>query len=96
MKNCKYKYYNAIKSLVLFILMALPFLQAKGQPITPEAELDYIVEQFTLPGGQFANNVNSIVQGPNGFLWFGTHGGLIRYDGYEFVTYKKVPGDTHW
>ena len=94
MKNWKYKYYNAIKSLVLFILMALPFLQAKGQPITPEAELDYIVEEFTLPGGRRGNNVNAIVQGPHGFIWFGTHGGLHRYDGHEFVSYKNVPGDT--
>ena len=83
-----------MKSSLLFILLALPFLQAHGQPVTPTAELDYTIEEFTLPGGRLGNNVNSIVQGPYGFLWFGSHGGLHRYDGHEFVTYKNVPGDT--
>ncbi len=83
-----------MKRSLIFILLALPFLQAFGQQVTPQAELDYTIEEFTLPGGQLGNNVNCIVQGPYGFLWFGSHGGLHRYDGYEFVTYKHVPGDT--
>ncbi len=35
--------------------------------------------------------VSSIVQDSHGFLWFGTQGGLNRYDGYEFKSYKKEP-----
>ncbi|MDH4057816.1 MAG: SMP-30/gluconolactonase/LRE family protein, partial [Cyclobacteriaceae bacterium] len=78
----------------LFILPSLFFLYGYGQPVTPAAELDYVIEEFTLPGGRQGNNVNAIVQGPHGFMWFGTHSGLHRYDGFEFVTYKTVPGDT--
>ena len=39
--------------------------------------------------------VSSIVQDSQGFLWFGTQGGLNRYDGYEFKTYKKKPFDSN-
>jgi ligand-binding sensor domain-containing protein len=39
--------------------------------------------------------VSSIVQDSQGFLWFGTQGGLNRYDGYEFKTYKKQPFDSN-
>lgn len=80
------------QSIILF-LFAISFI-ANSQPVTPLAELDYTIEEFTLPGGRRGNNVNAIVQGPYGFMWFGTHGGLHRYDGYEFVTYKPVAGDT--
>ena len=38
--------------------------------------------------------VISQTQDPNGFMWFGTFNGLVRYDGYEFKTYNSVPGDT--
>lgn len=35
--------------------------------------------------------VSAIVQDSKGFLWFGTQGGLIRYDGYGFKTYENAP-----
>jgi len=79
---------------LLLIIPSILFFHGYSQPVTPQAELDYIIEEFTLPGGQGGNNVNSIAQGPYGFVWFGTHGGLHRFDGHEFVTYKNVPGDT--
>ncbi len=91
------KFIKFIKKIIrlqaIFFGVSLPFLLF-SQPVTPESDLDYIIEEFTLPGGRLGNNVNSIVQGPYGFLWFGSHGGLHRYDGYEFVTYKNVPSDT--
>jgi diguanylate cyclase (GGDEF)-like protein len=40
------------------------------------------------------NSVSSIQQDRRGFLWFGTQGGLTRYDGRSFRTYKNRPFDT--
>lgn len=40
------------------------------------------------------NSVFSILQDRQGYLWFGTHDGLNRYDGYEFVVYRHQPGDS--
>lgn len=39
------------------------------------------------------NSVSSIQQDVRGFLWFGTQGGLTRYDGRSYRTYKNIPFD---
>lgn len=43
-----------------------------------------------LPGGE----VRSIIQDRDGFIWLAAGNGLSRFDGYEFVSYGHVPGDT--
>ncbi|MDX1667422.1 MAG: two-component regulator propeller domain-containing protein, partial [Saprospiraceae bacterium] len=55
---------------------------------------DYQIDHFALPYGRNGNNVNHIVQGPYGFLWFGSHGGLHRFDGKSFTTFRQIEGDT--
>jgi len=40
------------------------------------------------------NTISSILQDHQGFLWFGTPNGLIRYDGIHFKTYKHIIGDS--
>lgn len=37
------------------------------------------------------NYVTKIYQDKYGFMWFGTYGGLNRYDGYTFKVYKNQP-----
>ncbi|MBF4693475.1 ligand-binding sensor domain-containing protein [Fusibacter ferrireducens] len=39
-------------------------------------------------------SVSSIVQDKNGFIWFGTQGGLFRYNGKDSVGYRNNPFDT--
>lgn len=41
------------------------------------------------------SSVASIVQDGKGFLWFGTQGGLIRYDGYSYKLYENEPFETN-
>lgn len=49
---------------------------------------------LTVEVGLSHNEVTSIVQDNDGFIWIGTRGGLNRYDGYEFKIYNQVPGDS--
>jgi diguanylate cyclase (GGDEF)-like protein len=35
-----------------------------------------------------------ITQDRQGFMWFGGEGGLTRYDGYRFTSYKNIPGNV--
>lgn len=35
------------------------------------------------------NTVFSIIQDPNGYLWFGTYNGLYKYDGYTLKSYSS-------
>ncbi len=40
------------------------------------------------------NSVNCILKDNRGFMWFGTSGGLARYDGHRFYTYKNDVADS--
>jgi ligand-binding sensor domain-containing protein len=40
---------------------------------------------LTINDGLSQNPINSIIQDRYGFVWFGTHDGLNRYDAYNFV-----------
>jgi len=44
-------------------------------------------DRITLDDGLSQSNINCIIQDKLGFIWFGTNGGLNRYDGSEFEVY---------
>src|SRR5689334_12104139 len=46
------------------------------------------------PLGSFSGFVGGIAQDKNGYMWFATQGGLFRYDGYRFKTYRHDPADS--
>ncbi len=48
-------------------------------------------QNWTRADGLPVNGVNAIVQTRDGYLWLGTHNGLVRFDGIEFVP-VKMPG----
>lgn len=41
-------------------------------------------------GSLFQEHVTNYVQDEKGFIWFGTWNGLVRYDGYDFHTFKTM------
>lgn len=49
---------------------------------------DYLKDYLSVDNGLTQNEVTSIAKDKYGFMWFGTRGGLNRYDGYEFKHYK--------
>lgn len=48
---------------------------------------NYKFEHLSTEDGLSQNDVNSIYQDKEGFMWFGTHDGLNKFDGYNFTTY---------
>ncbi len=46
------------------------------------------IEHISLEQGLFQISVSCIAQDSKGFIWFGTQGGLNRYDGYHFKAFK--------
>jgi hypothetical protein len=50
-------------------------------------------EPLTIAQGLPANHVTCIFQDRQGFLWFGTVNGLVRYDGYNMKVFKHDPDD---
>ncbi len=51
-------------------------------------------ERIDAGNGLSNNVVTALLQDQRGFLWIGTSDGLNRYDGYEFVTYRSISGDS--
>jgi ligand-binding sensor domain-containing protein/signal transduction histidine kinase len=45
--------------------------------------------------GLAGNFIIDITQDHKGFMWFGTDGGLQRFDGKRFLTFKNKPGDLN-
>ena len=50
---------------------------------------------YTTADGLAHNRVNKIVRDSRGFLWFATHDGLSRFDGYTFINYSVEQGLPH-
>ncbi len=74
--------YKTIQRLITTIIALII-----SSPIGSQ-ELPLKFEQV-LPGtDENSNTITKIIQDCQGFLWFGTKKGLIRYDGYQFVQYK--------
>lgn len=56
----------------------------------PELKFDHITPDDGLPNG----DINAILQDQKGFIWFCTWEGLIRHDGYNFISYKPDIRDS--
>ncbi|WP_282122150.1 hybrid sensor histidine kinase/response regulator transcription factor [Algibacter mikhailovii] len=52
-------------------------------------------ERLTTANGLSQSDVNAIYQDDDGFMWFGTHDGLNRYDGYNFTVFKPNADDKN-
>ena len=53
-------------------------------------------DHITVADGLSQGSVFSILEDRYGFMWFGTRtGGLNRYDGYSFTTYKYSENNPH-
>ena len=72
-----------IRFLLLFFPLPVAFCDAGVLDKT------YRIEYITTENGLSQNMVDCILHDSRGFMWFGTWNGLNRYDGYNFVVYKK-------
>ena len=53
----------------------------------------YMFRHLEVADGLSNNTVYAILQDKDGFMWFGTRGGLNRYDGYTFKVYRHLNND---
>jgi len=73
----------------LWLLFAAPLL-AHAAYVPDDLTFDTLGSAAGLPN----QNVTAIVQDAQGYLWFGTAAGLVRYDGDQFRTYANDPADA--
>ncbi|HYZ83369.1 MAG TPA: two-component regulator propeller domain-containing protein, partial [Bryobacteraceae bacterium] len=53
----------------------------------------YAHASWTVRGGFFKGLISTIVQTPDGYIWFGTEHGLVRFDGVTRVDWQPPAGE---
>ena len=72
-----------MKKSICIIVLFLVCIASQGQ----------VFSHLTVEDGLSNNTINTICQDGDGFMWFGTHSGVSRFDGYDMVTFKHNPSD---
>lgn len=54
------------------------------------ADSGYTIQVYKAEHGLPQNGVTSIIQTSDGYLWIGTYGGLVRFDGVRFKTFDSA------
>ena len=75
-----------------FFAAGLVFCGQMHAVTNPGGTMEYQKSFYTVNDGLTQNEITAIVQDRYGFVWFGTRGGLNRFDGYEFLKFKPEPG----
>ena len=74
---------KGLKKILLMLMLAMP-LAAAGI---------YLFKTLDIRNGLTSSQVNCILKGSRGFVWFGTPAGLYRYDGYTFKHFQSNSRD---
>lgn len=73
---------------LFFVLPNYSFSQIKG--FSPDLSInDLIMDQWTNESGLRSNNLTSIKQSQDGYLWITSHNGIHKFDGVQFLGYGK-------
>src|SRR5689334_1886735 len=54
------------------------------------ADSSYLIKTWETADGLPENSATSITQTPDGYLWFGTFKGLVRFNGVEFKVFNPA------
>ena len=77
---------NLLQRLLAFVLFAVS--------ATPAIQAQYRFDNYSTDEGIPQNSVHAILQTRDGYIWFTTFDGLVRYDGVHFTVFDKgsTPG----
>jgi diguanylate cyclase (GGDEF)-like protein len=78
-----------IKRVYRLLGRALLFGLLLSGPTTVKALAQYRFDHYTAGNGLPQNTISAITQTRDGFLWFATYDGLVRYDGMRFTVLNK-------
>ena len=66
----------------------LPLLFLFNSIVSSAQESNLFFKKYGVPNGMPEGNIQDILLDDQGFVWFGTQAGLVKYDGYEFQVFK--------
>jgi signal transduction histidine kinase/ligand-binding sensor domain-containing protein len=74
------------------VLAGCLFFPIQLQAQASRRDKNYLVKTYQSEDGLPQNSINSIQQTPDGYLWFATFNGVVRFDGMRFTVFN--PGNT--
>src|SRR5579864_7255629 len=74
---------------MLLTLAGVAFGQSLSTPAPQSPPPSYVSRIWRTQDGLPENRIRAISQTPDGYLWIGTSGGLVRFDGVRFVVYAR-------
>ena len=78
------------RSTIIALLIIVFFRPLAAQDkLLPVFQFNHLSNADGLPGNEIRSNV---VRDRQGFIWFGTVNGLVRYDGYSCKVYRTFRG----
>lgn len=73
--------------------LLLTLLVCPASALSPHKSLSQFTRTvWTQAQGLPQDSVSTLAQTPDGYLWLGTSEGLVRFDGYQFVTFTRKKG----
>ena len=82
--------WSALRWFAALCLSAVPGLcLAAAAPPGPPPLRDYVIDAWTTRNGLPHNSLRDIAQTPEGYLWFATWEGAVRYNGIEFTVIDR-------
>lgn len=83
---------NKAKAVTSLFLWAMGLLCVGSQVVRAER---LPVRAYTTADGLSVDTITRIKRDSHGFLWFCTRDGLCKFDGYQFISYRKEEGLPH-
>ncbi len=81
-----------LKRIVPALAFAATFLSPDPVCAADFADQEYVIDVWETEQGLPENSATAMVQTPDGYLWFGTFNGLVRFDGVKFTVFD--PSNT--
>ena len=80
---------------VIFCVLLLVVLTISGSAVNPDKRItQYAHTAWRVRDGIFNGAPNAITQTTDGYIWIGTLGGLVRFDGLRFVPWSPPDGQS--
>ena len=67
-------------------------LDAYAEQSNPKKEVSYVTNLYNDRNGLPTSEANVVIQSSDGYIWIGSYGGLVRYDGENFINYSEEGG----
>ena len=88
--NCADKCFLGLRVILLLTIPSFALSQTPPPSLDPSKLLtQYDLDVWKSDQGLPQNSVNAILQTHDGYLWFGTQEGLVKFNGIDFVVFDK-------